>query len=222
MPLETSTTPVHGTTLYNLKQDIQHLHRQSRQGFFLGTRDQDHLTEERPTLFHLVKRKYAKACHISSVQDDDGTVHTSATNIIRTFTTHLSRKLTAIPILPTDIHSFLAGVHVRLPVEAHAAFSLPITEDELNVAVRSGKRNKAPGLDGIPTDFFQLTWDITKADILSLVNEMYQTDALPSTQQRGIVVCVPKIPLPTVPTDYRFLTPQHRLKTVCTTSSQST
>jgi hypothetical protein len=97
----------------------------------------------------------------------------------------------------------LAGVHVRLPVEALVAFSLPITEVELNVAVHSGKRNKAPGLDGIPTDFFQLTWDITKTDILSLVNEMYQTDAL---QKRGVVVCVPKVPLLTVPTDYRFLT----------------
>jgi hypothetical protein len=100
----------------------------------------------------------------------------------------------------------MAGVHVRLPDEALTAFSFPITEDELNVAVRSGKWNKAPGLDGIPTDFFQLTWDITKKDILSLVNEMYQTDALPAAQKRGVVSCVPKVQVPTVPTDYRFLT----------------
>jgi hypothetical protein len=95
----------------------------------------------------------------------------------------------------------LAQLQVSLPAEARAAFSLSITEEELKVAVWNGKRNKAPGLDGIPTDFFLLAWDTVKTDILSLVNEMYHSDSLPALQKRGVVVCVPKIPRRT-----RFLT----------------
>jgi hypothetical protein len=74
------------------------------------------------------------------------------------------------------------------------------------VAVRNGKRNKAPGIDGIPTDFFQLAWDAVKTDILGLVNDMYFTESLPALPKRGVVVCVPKKPRPTVPSDFPFLT----------------
>jgi hypothetical protein len=73
---------------------------------------------------------------------------------MRTFTTHLQQKLAEIHVRSDDIHQFLANVHTQLPPDAHAAFALPITEEELKVAVRTGKRNKAPGMDGIPTDFF--------------------------------------------------------------------
>jgi hypothetical protein len=68
---------------------------------------------------------------------------------MRTFTTHLQQKLAVIPVHSDDIHQFLTNVHTRLPPDAHAAFALPITEEELKVAVRTGKRNKAPGIDSL-------------------------------------------------------------------------
>ena len=44
------------TTITSIKRDILHLHNQPQHHYFLRTQQQDHLGEERPTLFHLVKR----------------------------------------------------------------------------------------------------------------------------------------------------------------------
>src|SRR5215510_1674555 len=49
---------------------------------------------------------------------------------------------------------------------------LPITE-ELKAAVMAGKRAKAPGLDGISHDFYQMAWTIIKDDLLEVMNEMF-------------------------------------------------
>ena len=194
-------------TLISIKRDILNLHNLSQHHYFLGAQDQDHLGEERPTLFHLVKRwKNANVCHIDSIQDDDRTVYTTSDDIKRILTAHIRQKYATIPIPPVNIHDFLAPLQVRLPAEARTAFSLPFTEEELKVAVRNGKRNKALGIDGIPTDFFLLAWDTVKTDILNLVNEMYNSASLPALQTRGVVVCVPKIPQLAIPTNYRFLT----------------
>jgi hypothetical protein len=48
-----------------------------------------------------------------------------------------------------------------------------ITIDELQLAIRQGKERKVPGIDGICHEFFQHTWDVTKNDILSILNSMF-------------------------------------------------
>ena len=45
--------------------------------------------------------------------------------------------------------------------------------DELLRAIKKGKPNKAPGQDGISLDFFQKTIDLTKRDLLTIMNNMY-------------------------------------------------
>jgi hypothetical protein len=67
------------------------------------------------------------------------------------------------------------------------------------------ERKKAPGYDGVPTDFLQLLWPIIKDDLLQVINEMYSDGALPRMQTRGVVVCILKTPRPMSPEEYRLL-----------------
>jgi hypothetical protein len=82
------------------------------------------------------------------------------------------------------------------------AFQQPITEDKLHVAVWCGKKNKAPGLNGVPTDIFQLAWTTIKDDLLQIINGMYMDGDLPLPQKMGVVVYVPKTTHPMVPEEY--------------------
>jgi hypothetical protein len=97
-------------------------------------------------------------------------------------------------------------VNVHLEVATHIGFQQPITEAELHLTVWRGKRNTAPGYDGVPKDFLQLMWPINKYDLLQVINEMYLSGALPRMQTRGVVVCVPETPWPMSPEEYRLLT----------------
>jgi hypothetical protein len=55
--------------------------------------------------------------------------------------------------------------HVR--TDGNVALEMPITLEELNIAVKQGKKQKAPGCDGICHEFFLHTWNIIKDDLLS-------------------------------------------------------
>jgi hypothetical protein len=48
-----------------------------------------------------------------------------------------------------------------------------ITSEELLSALRSGARNKAPGIDGICLEFYTANWDSIHPELLELLNQMF-------------------------------------------------
>jgi hypothetical protein len=98
------------------------------------------------------------------------------------------------------------AVTVRMTHETQLFFQRPITEDEMYVVVRAGKMNKAPRIDGIPTDFYRLAWPFIKDDLLLILSAMYMGRQLLPSETQGVVVYVPKRTLPETITDYRLLT----------------
>jgi hypothetical protein len=49
----------------------------------------------------------------------------------------------------------------------------PFLEDEIKFALFQMDKNKAPGPDGLPTEFFQVCWPIIKDDMLDLFADFY-------------------------------------------------
>jgi hypothetical protein len=78
--------------------------------------------------------------------------------------------------------------------------------DELYLAVKSGKPHKAPGYDGICQEFFKVTWEEMKHDMLDILNQMHSNEIVLEQQKHGLLVCLPKTPTPNRPEDYRPLT----------------
>ena len=78
--------------------------------------------------------------------------------------------------------------------------------EELLQAVKKGKPNKASGNDGMSQDFFALTWDLIKHDMLTIINQMYAEGKTTNKQKHGTIVSIPKKPHPLRPDEYRSLT----------------
>ena len=89
-----------------------------------------------------------------------------------------------------------------LPSAANTILDAPVTMEELHLAVRSRKPNKAPGGDGICQEFFKLTWEKTKYDMLEVLNQMHSNGKIMEQQRHGILLCLPKKPTPRRPEDY--------------------
>ena len=49
----------------------------------------------------------------------------------------------------------------------------PITPEEVNTAVRKGRKNKAPGSDSERLEFYKANWATIKDDIGAMRNQMY-------------------------------------------------
>lgn len=141
---------------------------------------------------------------ITSVPDHDRTTeqshiyktvmwtHTTMLNILRTLTTYLREEYTHIPVDSESISELTRHIMNKLRDEANKALGAPISTEELKLAVKTGKPHKAPGRDGISFDYFKIMWNVTKTDMLRVMNEMFRESRMTDAQKHGLLVCVPK------------------------------
>ena len=67
-----------------------------------------------------------------------------------------------------------------------------ITSNELSKAISQMKRGKAPGCDGIITEFYMMNYRYIKDDLLDAINEGYREGKLHESALRGIISLIPK------------------------------
>ena len=53
--------------------------------------------------------------------------------------------------------------------------------------MRRLKTGKAPGLDGLPVEFYRTFWDCLKDDLVQMVNEVNISESLSSSQRTGLI-----------------------------------
>jgi len=137
------------------------------------------MEDEELSLHHLLKRhKRQESRMVNSVYGNDGNIQTTPMNILRTFTNFMKKKYDTLHVDSDSAHRMLQRSKKHIPQEANDALDAPITMDELLIAVKQGKKHKAPGCDGISHDFFQLTWETTQYDMLEIMNQMFMDEKL--------------------------------------------
>jgi hypothetical protein len=65
------------------------------------------------------------------------------------------------------------ALHQTLPNIANMSLDAPMSIEELHLAIKSGKPHKTPGGDGICQEFYKLTWETTKQNMLETMNQMH-------------------------------------------------
>ena len=97
---------------------------------------------------------------------------------------------------------FNRGVLGSIP-ESDNPLVVPFTVEEINNALRATKKNKAPGTDGIPFEFYLKFWDVIGVHFMEMMNCVLEKRKLQPSQGRAAIRLVPKIPTPSKITDYR-------------------
>jgi hypothetical protein len=200
----------HNTTaiaLKRLKAQIIRLHSQELHSIYLDNAEQDAVNGEEPTMYHIIKAKKRQTNRtITHITDDQGMVQTNQETILRTFDNHMRTKYEPIPIQEEAYGEIIRSIQRTTTREENDNLELPITEDEIMLAVEKGKPNKAPGNDGISQSFFKSTWSTIHHEIHEMINQQYTENTTTATQKQGIIVFIPKTKMPTRPSDYKPLT----------------
>ena len=68
----------------------------------------------------------------------------------------------------------------------------PLTEAELYSALKTTKKNKAPGSDGFPCEFYSKFWGDIKEYLLAAANHSFLSGELSITQKQGVITLLPK------------------------------
>lgn len=172
----------------------------------LNVRDQDSLTSERVTVYHLCKAwRRQRGRVITSIIDEVGNTHTTQGAIMDSFFATLAGGYQDIPIDEDKVGALCGMTQGQISGWQKELLEKHIEEQDLRRAVQGAGR-KTPGMDGIPTEFYRWGWTIIKEGLLAVVNVMFHEEHIIETQARGIIVCVPKTKVPRRITDYRSIT----------------
>lgn len=81
--------------------------------------------------------------------------------------------------------------------------TLPIGLDELKNALQATKKNKSPGSDGIPFEFYSKFWDVIGQHFIAMIECVLSKGQLLPSQGKAAIRLIPKVPTPKRMTDYR-------------------
>ncbi len=64
--------------------------------------------------------------------------------------------------------------------------------EELEKALQSMQPGKAPGIDGLPVEFFKAFWSVLGEDLLQVLNDSFVKGCLPLSCRRAVLTLLPK------------------------------
>lgn len=67
-----------------------------------------------------------------------------------------------------------------------------ITEEEIEDSIKSAQLNRAPGLDGLPIEFYKFFWEKLKTVFTKLIQNFQQTGLLPKSMKKIVITPIPK------------------------------
>ena len=67
-----------------------------------------------------------------------------------------------------------------------------ITKEELLHALNNTEKNKSPGIDGIPYEFYKEFWEEIGEDLTEIINLCFEKGQLTKTQRKAVITMIPK------------------------------
>lgn len=92
----------------------------------------------------------------------------------------------------------LSEIHCNIVTPAQASMlEAPVTNDLVLATIKSMKKNKAPGPDGVNAEFYLATWHITGDLFYNAVKHFFSTGQMPKGPNSSFISLVPKTNSPT-------------------------
>ncbi|KAK3570807.1 hypothetical protein QTP86_026351 [Hemibagrus guttatus] len=94
-----------------------------------------------------------------------------------------------------DSKELLDTIYQGLPKafsEDNAALEGPLVLEELHAALNTMPGGKAPGIDGLPVEFYKFFWKELGEDLLEVLEKSYRERCLPLSSRRTVITLIPK------------------------------
>ena len=125
---------------------------------------------------------------IPGVQNRNGNIQTITKGTLHALASFMRGKYGTIAVDEKNVNYMAKDGQKMLPTGLKEALDVPITMEELRLAVGKGGGHKAPGSDGIGQEFLKATWETTKNDILTVLNQMFVEGKISDQQKHSVSV----------------------------------
>ena len=210
-----NTEPLDWIAFKELRSSSKSWEESLLQGFGVRSRSFEGSDAEDATVFHVKKtRENFRNSTIDTLISPSGEEISHKDEVNRTIVEHFSKIFKDRPPPDSTFETaFLDGIKNRC--KNLDSLLTPITPIEIKTALLATKRNKSPGMDGIPIEFYICFWDLIAPHFLDMFLHVLERDSISQSQGRAAIRLVPKSngpcgvsgfrPISLLNTDYKLM-----------------
>lgn len=137
--------------------------------------------------FFRLEKKCGADRWISAIKLDGGTIVSSPAELCASFAAFYTSLFSAAPTDPVIRASLLNNVPSSLSPAMAALCEGHLTVAECLTALQGMARRKAPGLDGLPMEFYVKFCPVLGSDLVNVLNSCFDSGCLSLSQHRGVI-----------------------------------
>ena len=137
--------------------------------------------------FFRLEKKRSADHWISALRESDGSIVSSPADLCRSLSSFYLDLFTASDTHPCAQSALLGNLSSVLPGDQAVLCEGHLSVTEVSSALLGMARRKAPGLDGLPVEFYVKFWDVLGPDLVSVLNSCLDSGSLALSQRRGII-----------------------------------
>ncbi|KAJ3609222.1 hypothetical protein NHX12_023746 [Muraenolepis orangiensis] len=142
--------------------------------------------------FFGLERKNGQKRLIHSMRSDTGQILSESTDIRRHAVGFYSSLFQSELGEEQEVsHGFYEGLP-KVEQESSAELEADVSLDELHTALQSMENGKAPGIDGLPVEFYKTMWSVMGEDLLMVLRDSLTGGQLPLSCRRAVLTLLPK------------------------------
>ncbi|KAL3685602.1 hypothetical protein R1sor_003624 [Riccia sorocarpa] len=144
--------------------------------------------------FNAIKAR-KKQTGFTALQDDHGTLHTEESKILDLAANYFADILQEPAVISPQhsaVDELLSRTSAQVTNEERESLQKDFTLQELHTAAKLLGRDKCPGPDGVPLEFFLSLWDTVSPLVLRATSEGLQTGAILPFFNRGTITLLQK------------------------------
>lgn len=167
----------------------------------LGTRSQGALVRSRfqsfsemdapSNFFFSLERKNGQRKSIQCLRSEDGKVLTEISDIRKRAVSFYKELYTRSFVDGQLMAEFVADHLPKVNEDSYAKLVSPLKIEEVFIALQSMKNGKAPGLDGLPVEFYKAYWHLLGEDLLAVLSDSLDKGQLPLSCRRAVLTLLP-------------------------------
>jgi len=126
-----------------------------------------------------------------ALQDQGGITQTKPRGITRTLVTYMGEKYQRIEVNTKYVQQILREIETDKINQYNEVPVARFTQGEREQAIHAGGRKKAPGRDGLSSEFYKQTWEITKEEMVEMFNQTFWDGLITPRQKQGVIISLP-------------------------------
>ena len=137
--------------------------------------------------FFRLEKKRSADHWISALRESDGSIVSSPADLSRLLSSFYLDLFTASDTDPCTQSALLGNLSSVLPSDQAVLSEGHLLVTEISSVLLGMARRKAPGLDGLPVEFYVKFWAVLGPDLVSILNSCLDSGSQALSQRRGII-----------------------------------